>query len=71
MGQEATVRTGYRTNDWFKLGKDYDKVVYCLPAYLTYIQNISCERLDWRDPKPELRLLEQISTTSDMQMITL
>ena len=22
-----------------KLGKEYDKVVYCLPAYLTYIQS--------------------------------
>ena len=22
-----------------KLGKEYDKAVYCLPAYLTYMQN--------------------------------
>ena len=26
-----------------KLGKVYVKAVYCHPAYLTYIQNISCE----------------------------
>ena len=26
-----------------KLGKEYVKAVYCHPAYLTYIQNISCE----------------------------
>ena len=26
-----------------KLGKEYDKAVYCHPAYLTYMQNISCE----------------------------
>uniref|UniRef100_A0A670KBU1 Reverse transcriptase domain-containing protein n=1 Tax=Podarcis muralis TaxID=64176 RepID=A0A670KBU1_PODMU len=26
-----------------KLGKEYDKAVYCLPAYLTYMQNSSCE----------------------------
>ena len=26
-----------------KLRKDYDKAVFCHPAYLTYIQNISCE----------------------------
>ena len=54
-----------------KLGKEYDKAADCLPAYLTYMQNISCERLDWMNPKLELRLQEEISTTSDMQMIPL
>ena len=43
-----------------KLGKEYDKAVYCPPAYSTYMQNISCERLDWRNLKPELRLPEEI-----------
>ena len=54
-----------------KLGKEYDKAVYCLPASLTHMQNTSCERQDWRNPKPELRLPEKISTISDMQMIPL
>ena len=27
-GQEATVRTGHGTTDWFKLGKEYVKAVY-------------------------------------------
>ena len=26
-----------------KLGKEYVKAVYCHPAYLTYMQNTSCE----------------------------
>ena len=26
-----------------KLGKEYVKTVYCQPAYLTYMQNISCK----------------------------
>ena len=30
-----------------KLRKDYDKAVFCHPAYLTYIQNISCEMPGW------------------------
>ena len=42
-GQEATVRTGHGTTDWFKLGKGYVKAVYCHPAYLTYIQSTSCK----------------------------
>ena len=30
-----------------KLGKEYVKSLYCHPAYLTYMQSISCEMLDW------------------------
>ena len=29
-----------------KSGKEYIKAVYCHPAYLTYMQSTSCERLD-------------------------
>ena len=36
-GQEATVRTRHGTTNWFKLGKEYFKDIYCHPAYLTYI----------------------------------
>ena len=39
--QEATVRTGHGTTDWFQIGKAYVKAAYCHPAYLTYIQNAS------------------------------
>jgi len=38
-GQKATVRTGHGTTDWFQIGKEYIKVVYCHPAYLTYMQS--------------------------------
>ena len=37
-GQEATVRTAHGTTDWFKLGKEYIKAVYCHCDYLTYMQ---------------------------------
>ena len=30
-----------------KSGKEYVKAVYCHPAYLTYMQNISWEMLGW------------------------
>ena len=36
-GQETTVRTGHGTTDWFQLGKESIKAVYCHPAYLTYV----------------------------------
>ena len=51
-----------------KLGKEYDKVVYCHPAYLTYMQNTSHKMLDWIKYKLESRLSGEVSITSDMQM---
>ena len=73
-GQEATVRTGHGTKDWersSKLGKEYIRAVYHHPNYLTYIHSISCEMPGWINHKLEPRLLGEISTTSDMQMILL
>ena len=66
-GQEATVRTVHGTVDWFQIGKEYIKAVYCHPAYLTYMQNTSWEMLDWMKHKLESRLPGEIST-SDRQM---
>ena len=52
-----------------KLGKEYVKVVYCHLAYLTYMQNTSCEMPGWMKHKLESGLLGGISITSDTQMI--
>ena len=70
-GQEGTVRTGHGTQTGFKSGKEYVKAVYCHPVYLTYMQSTSLETLDWKKHKLESRLPGEISTTSDMQMISL
>ena len=51
-----------------KSGKEYDKAVYCHPAYLIYMQSTSWEMLDWMKHKLESRLLGEIPITSDMQM---
>ena len=48
-----------------KLGKEYNKAVYCQPAYLTAKQSMSCKMPSWMNHKPELRLPGEISTTSD------
>ena len=52
-----------------KLGKEYDKGVYFHPVYLTFTQSISWGMPGWRHHKLESRLLGEISTTSDIQMI--
>ena len=40
--QVATVRTGHGIMNWFKIGKEYIKAIYCHSAYLTYRQSTSC-----------------------------
>ena len=41
-----------------KLGKEYDKAVYCHPVYLTYMLSTSCEMPRWMNHKWESRLQE-------------
>ena len=67
-GQEATVRTGHGTTDWFQIGKEYIKAVYCHPAYLTYMQSTYCKMSGWMKHKLESRLPGERPITSDMQM---
>ena len=67
-GQEAMVRTRHGRMDWFDIGKGIchwersmtlGKAVYCHPAYLTYMQNISCKMMDWIQHKWESGLQEK------------
>ena len=67
-GQEATVRSGHGTTDWFQTGKGVPKGVYCHPACLASMQITSCEMLGQMTHKLESRLLGESSITSDMQM---
>jgi len=46
-----------------KLGKEYIKAVYYHPAYLTSMQNTSCEMLGWMKHNMESRLLGEITIT--------
>ena len=42
-GQEAAVRIKLEQQTDSKYGKECIKVVYCHPAYLTYMQSASCK----------------------------
>ena len=61
VSQEATIEqlTGS------KLGKGYDKAVYCHLAYLTSMQSPLCEIPGWINHKLESRLPGEVSTISD------
>ena len=65
-GQEAIVRTGHGTTDWFQIGKRVHQDCLLSPClfnfYAVYIMP------GWMKQKLESRLLGEISITSDMQM---
>ena len=63
-GPEATVRTKHRS-DYFNIGKGYDKVVYCHPAYLSSVQSTSWEMMGWMNRMLESSFLGEISPTSN------
>ena len=68
--QEATVRTGHGTTDWFQIGKGVRQSCIWSPClfnlYAEYImRNAGLEEMKH---KLESRLPGEISITSDMQM---
>ena len=75
-GQEATVRTGHGTADWFQIRKGvcqgyilspclFNNYLYCHSAYM---QSTSYEMPGWMNHKLESRLPGEISITPDMPM---
>ena len=55
-GQEATVRTGCGTIDWFQIRKGIHKAVYCHPVCLTYMQNTSCKNARLYETQPGIKI---------------
>ena len=68
LGVPSWVQPDMEQQTSSKLGKEYDKTVYCQPASLTYMQSTSCEMPGWMKLKLESRKPGEIPITSDMQM---
>ena len=68
--KKQQLELGMEQQTGSKLGKKYNKAVCRHPAYLTYMQSTSWKMLGWLNHKLESRWLGEISTTSDMQMIS-
>ena len=68
-GQEATVRTGHGTMDWFQIGKGLCQSWILSPCLLNYMLSTSCEMPVWINHRLESRLSGEISISSDMQMM--
>ena len=67
--QEATVRTGHGTTDWFKIGKGVRQGCILLPCLFNSYAEYLIQDAGWMNHKLESRIPGEISTTSDMQTI--
>ena len=67
-GQEATVRTGHGTTDWFQIGKGVHQGCLLLPCLLNLYAEYIMRNAGLEEAQAGTRLPREISTTSDMQM---
>ena len=67
-GQEATVRTGHGTTDWFQIGKGVRQGCILSPCLFNFYAEYIMRNLGWKKHKLESRLPGEISITSDIQM---
>ena len=68
-GQEATVRMGHETTDWFQIGKGVRRGCILSPCLFNFYAEYIMRNAALEEHKLESRLQEEISITSDMQMI--
>ena len=67
-GQEATVRTGHGTTEWFQIEKGVHQGCILSPCLFNLYAEYIMRNAGWRKHKLESRLPGEISITSDMQM---
>ena len=67
-GQEATVRTGHGTTDWFQIGKGVRQGCILSPCLFNFYAEYIMRNAGWKKHKLESKLLGEIAITSDMQM---
>ena len=68
-GQEATVRTGHGTTDWFQIGKGVHEGCILSPCLFNLFAEYLMRNTGLEEAQAGIRLLGEISITSDMQMI--
>ena len=67
-GQEATVRTGHGTTDWFQIGKGVYQGCILSPCLLNFYAEYIMRNAGLEEAQIGIRLLREISVISDMQM---
>ena len=67
-GQEATVRTGHGTTDWFQIGKGVCQGYILSPCLFNLYTEYIMRNTELDETQAGTRLPGEISITSDMQM---
>ena len=67
-GQEATVRTGYGTTDWFQIGKGVHQGCILSPCLFNLYAEYIMRNSGVEEVQAGIKIVGEISITSDMQM---
>src|SRR5574339_1230210 len=70
-GQEATLRTGHGTTDWFQIGKGMLQGCILSPCLFNFYAEYIMRNAGLEEAQSKPSLLGEISITSDMQMTPL
>ena len=67
-GQEATVRTGHGTTDWFQIGKGVHQGCILSPCLFNLYAEYIMRNAGLEETQTGIKIAGEISITSDMQM---
>ena len=67
-GQEATVRTGHGTKDWFQIGKGVRQGCILSPCLFNLNAEYIMRNTGLEETQAGIKIAGEISITSDMQM---
>ena len=66
-GQEATVRTGHGTADWFQIGKGVRQGCILSPCLFNFYAEYIMRNAGLEEAQAGIKIAREISITSDMQ----
>ena len=67
-GQEATIRTGHGTIDWFQIGKGVHQGCILSPCLFNFYAEYIMRNARLEEAQAGIKITGEISTISDMQM---
>ena len=67
-GQEAAVRTGHGTTDWFQIGKGVHQGCILSPCLFNLHAEYIMRNAELEEAQGGIKIAGEISITSDMQM---
>ena len=66
--EEATVRTGHGTTDWFQVGKGVHQGRILSPCFFNLYAEYIMRNAGLKETQAGIKIAGEISITSDMQM---